>query len=396
MEIRKLNELNLKQKKVFLRLDLNVPMKEGTITDETRITQALPTIKYILERTNHLVIASHLGRPKGKKDKKYTLEPVGKKLAELLNKEVVFVENYIEEDVSPILKELKDHQFVLYENLRFYPEEEANDIGFARKLINNFEIYVNDAFGTLHRAHASVAAVTEFIPPHMRAAGFLLQKEIEAFKPLLENPQSPFTVVMGGAKVSDKIGVILNLLTKCNNLLIGGAMAYTFLKYKGINTGSSKIEEDKMNLIESIYLNAEKRRVNIELPLDHVCAKEFAETSTPINIDNQEIPADLIGLDIGPKTIQKYSMIISNSKTVFWNGPMGVFEWPAFANGTISIAKAMSECKGFTVIGGGDSVSAVNKAKVTDKIYHISTGGGASLELLEGRVLPGLKVLYKT
>ncbi len=254
---------------------------------------------------------------------------------------------------------------------------------------------MNDAFGTAHRAHASTVGVAEVMDPHRRAAGFLMEKEIKALGELMASPGAPFSVVIGGAKVSDKIAVILNLLTRCNHLIVGGAMAYTFLKFKGVDVGRSKVENEHMELVEAIYRNAEARRVTIHLPQDHVCASEFSESAKPVDVSKLSIPEDLMGLDIGPKTIAAYSEVISRSRTVFWNGPMGVFEWPAFAKGTMAIAAAMANCAGRTVVGGGDSVAAVNQAELGDKISHISTGGGAALELLEGRVLPGIKVLSK-
>lgn len=395
MQLRTLEDLEIEGKKVFLRLDLNVPIEDGEITDMTRIDAAIPTIKYILERTNKLVVATHLGRPKGKPDSKYTVEPVGAKLASLLNKEVVFVSDYTQEPASRLLDNIGKNQFVLLENLRFHPGEEKNNHEFAANLIYGFDFYVNDAFGTVHRAHASVTGCPEQLKPEQRAAGLLIQKEIDALSTTLSHPKTPFTVVMGGSKVSDKIAVILNLMSKCNNLLVGGAMAYTFLKFRGVDVGASKTEDDKMDMVASIYRNAEARKVNIELPVDHVAATAFEASATPISVNSVAMKEGQIGLDIGPRTIDRYSNIIRNSGTVLWNGPMGVFEWPAFANGSFGIARAMADCKGETIVGGGDSVSAVNKAGVADKISHISTGGGASLEFLEGKILPGLRVLAK-
>lgn len=395
MELRKLKDLTLDGKKVFLRLDLNVPMKDGKITDDTRIRAALPTLEYILERTNKVAVATHLGRPKGAPDPKYSVEPVAARLAELLDREVVFVADYDKEPVEQVLPQLNDDQFVVLENLRFHPGETENDGAFARELMRGFDVYVDDAFGAVHRAHASVVAAAECVKPEDRAAGFLLEKEIEVLSGLQKNPKSPYTVIIGGSKVSDKIGIILSLLNKCNNLLVGGAMAYTFLKFKGAAVGSSRVEEDKMDLVETIYRNAEQRRVRIVLPKDHVCASEFSESAKPVVVAARDIPAGLMGLDIGPETAAEFSAIIKESKTTFWNGPMGVFEWPAFAKGSMAVAKAMAEAGGMTVIGGGDSVAAANMAGIADKIYHISTGGGASMEFLEGKILPGVKVLMK-
>lgn len=395
MELRKLKDLDLTNKKVFLRLDLNVPLKNGKITDDTRIRAALPTIEYILEHTNKLVVATHLGRPKPGKTAEYTVEPVGARLAELTGKEVLFVADYTEEPVEQVLNQLRPDQFVLLENLRFHEGETENDPDFARQLMRGFDCYVNDAFGTLHRAHASVTGCAECVQPSSRAAGFLVEKEINVLSKIQRHPDAPYTVVMGGAKVSDKIAVILSLLNKCNHLLIGGAMAYTFLKYKGIPVGTSKTEDDKLDLVASIYKNAEQRRVQIHLPVDHVAAKEFTEGAAPVAVSSENIPTGLMGLDIGPETSKQFSDVILASKTVFWNGPMGVFEWPAFAKGSMAIAEAMAQCRGETIIGGGDSVAAANEAGVADKISHISTGGGASIEFLEGKTLPGVKVLLK-
>lgn len=395
MNIRTLQDLDFRGKKVFLRLDLNVPIKNGKITDETRILEALPTVRYILERTNKVAICSHLGRPDGEVDLKYSLEPVGIRLAELLEREVVFVSEYVKEPYDQVLNQINPNQFVLLENLRFNKGETENDPDFCRLLARGIDLYVNDAFGTAHRAHASTFGVAELLDPEKRAGGFLMEKELQALSGILQHPAAPFTVVMGGAKVSDKIGVILSLLNKCNHLIIGGAMAYTFLKYKGVDVGSSRVEADRLDLVEAIFRNAEARRVQIHLPMDHGCAAEFKETEPRLAIDTETIPAGLMGLDIGPKTAQAYADVIVNSRTVFWNGPMGVFEWPAFAQGTKAVANALAACTGKTIIGGGDSVAAVNQAGVADRMTHISTGGGASLELLEGRPLPGIKTLAK-
>lgn len=394
MKTRSLEQLDLLDKRVLVRLDLNVPLdSDGNITDDTRIRACLPTLTYILKKTRKVVVMSHLGRPKGKPDPKFSLEPVGSRLAELLGREVLFVSDYLTEPVGQILGQLSENQIVLLENLRFHPGETSNDRQFARAIVDGFDCYVNDAFGTLHRAHASVVGVPELLPVAARASGLLVEKEVQALQKVISSPGAPFTVVIGGAKVSDKIGVTLSLLNKCNNLLVGGAMAYTFLKYHGRKTGISLVEADKMDLVESIYRNAERRRVNILLPEDHVCAEKFDQNVPAVPIGGEDIPDNLMGMDIGPKTVEKYSAVISQSKTVLWNGPMGVFEWSAFADGTMGVAKAMAETVAYTVVGGGDSVSAINKAKVVDKINHISTGGGASLELLEGKMLPGIRVL---
>jgi phosphoglycerate kinase len=394
MNLRKLEDLDFAGKKVFLRLDLNVPIKDGKIQDQTRIDEALPTIRYILERTNRLVLASHLGRPKNGGSPADSLEPVGSKLSELLNKEVVLYPDYTKESSIQLLNSLGKNQLMLLENLRFHPGEELNDVDFAHSLVDGFDLYVNDAFGTCHRAHASVSAAAELVSPERRAAGFLIEKEIASLGDIVTRPTAPFTVIMGGSKVSDKISVILNLLNTCNHMLIGGAMAYTFLKFKGVSVGDSRIEADKMDLVEKILRNAELRKVQIHLSTDHLCAAKFDEHSEAVPVKGS-IPSGLMGLDIGLETQAAFGRVIRDSKTVLWNGPMGVFEWNKFASGTMSIAKAMSEVHGKTIVGGGDSVSAVQKSGFAKMMTHISTGGGASLEFLEGKLLPGIKVLMK-
>lgn len=395
IQLRTIRDLDLTNKKVLVRLDLNVPIKGGVIKDDTRIREAIPTIKYLLQHTNKIVLCSHLGRPDGEVDLAYSLEPVGARLAELLGVEVIFVSNYVEEPVDQMVQTLGKNQIILLENLRFNKGETKNDADFCRILAKGIDFYVNDAFGTAHRAHASTVGVAELMEPERRAAGFLIEKEIDALGSILTDPAGPFTVVMGGSKVSDKIGVILSLLNKCHNLVIGGAMAYTFLKYRGIDVGSSRVEADRMDLVESIFRKAEARNVKIHLPLDHGCASEFSENAPRQEVPTAAIPEGLMGLDIGEKTARSYSDTIKASRTVLWNGPMGVFEWPAFAKGSMAVAHALAECNGKTIIGGGDSVSAVNMAGVADKMTHVSTGGGASLEFLEGKVLPGIKVLQK-
>jgi len=394
MQLRNLEDLELTGKKVFLRLDLNVPVKNGSIQDETRIREALPTIKYILERTTKLTMASHLGRPKDGGSPADSLEPVGVRLSELLQREVVLYPDYTRESSIQLLNSLGKNQVMLLENLRFHSGEEANDIDFAHALVDGYDFYVNDAFGTCHRAHASVSAAAELVPANRRAAGYLIEKEIAALGSIVTKPEAPFTVIMGGSKVSDKMSVILNLLNTCNHMLIGGAMAYTFLKYKGIDVGASRVEADKLDLAETILRNAEARKVKIHLPTDHLCAKEFSESADAIPVSGA-IPAGLMGLDIGPETQKAFGRVIRDSKTVLWNGPMGVFEWDKFARGTMAIAAAMADVHGKTIVGGGDSVSAVQKSGFAEKMTHISTGGGASLEFLEGKVLPGIKVLLK-
>ena len=393
MELRTIQEAEFERKKVLCRLDLNVPMSDGKITDETRINAALPTIKHILDQKGKLLICSHLGRPKGKQDPKYSLEAVAASLSEKLEVEVILVKNIFQEPLSFLLNNLKDGQVAMLENMRFFPEEKQNDRKFCSRLAEGLDIYVNDAFGTLHRAHSSTEGVSKFFPEDQCFAGLLVDKELKALEPLLDSPEAPFVAVIGGAKVSDKVGVCLKLLEKCTHLLIGGAMAYTFLRYKNKGIGLSKVEVDKLGLIETIYQNASLRNVEIHLPVDHVTAKDFDE-SAPAEIED-EISDDAMALDIGPKTIKQYASVIAGAKTIFWNGPMGVFEWEAFSNGTLSVAESLANSKAFRVVGGGDSVAAVNKAGVFDAMDHVSTGGGATLELLEGKVLPGLVPLMK-
>lgn len=393
MAFHSLDDFDFKNKKVLVRLDLNVPIKDGRITDDTRIQAALPTLKKILSATHKVVVMSHLGRPKGEPKPEFSLEPVGERLADLLEREVVFVDEYLEEPVIQVVEHIGENQLILLENLRFHKQETANDRDFCLRIAEGFDVYVNDAFGTLHRSHASVVGLCELFPKEKRIAGYLVQKEIDILSSLLKAPKPPFTVVMGGAKVSDKMGVILSLMTKCNKLLIGGAMAYTFLKYHGIPTGASKTEDDKLDLVADIYRNAQARKVEILLPIDHIAAKEFSADSPPIEVSEASLPDGLMGLDIGEKTLALYEKAISESSTILWNGPMGVFEWDAFAKGSLGIAQAMAKAKGTTIIGGGDSVSAANKAGVAEDIDHISTGGGATLEYLEGKLLPGVRVL---
>lgn len=396
MDLRQLEGVDLKNKKVLVRLDLNVPLKDGVITDETRILKALPTLRYILEQTNKVAVMSHLGRPKGEVNSKYSLEVVGHRISQLLEKEVLFVEDFAEEPIEQIFAHMDPNQFILLENLRFDPKEKENDLNFSQHLAQGFDVYVNDAFGTVHRAHSSVVGVAEQFIAENRYAGFLISSEIDALSKVKNHPKAPFTVVMGGSKVSDKITVILNLMNVCNNILIGGAMAYTFLKYKGFEVGNSRVEEDKLDLVEKIYENAKIRKVQIHLPVDHIAAADFSENAEAVACNGENIPEGLMGLDIGPKTQKEYAKIIAESNTVLWNGPMGVFEWPQFANGSLAVAEAMaSNDRAYTVVGGGDSVSATNLAGVSEKMSHVSTGGGASLEYLEGKTLPGLKVLVK-
>ncbi|MGB9840003.1 phosphoglycerate kinase [Thermovenabulum sp.] len=391
MNKKTVKDFDVKGKRVFVRVDFNVPLDEnGNITDDTRIRAALPTINYLVENQAKVILASHLGRPKGKFNLKYSLSPVARRLSQLLNKEVIFAEDCIGEKVENLVSNMNPGDVLLLENLRFYPQEEENDRDFAKKLADLAEIYINDAFGTAHRAHASTAGIAEFLPS---GAGFLMQKEIEIMGKALENPERPFVAVLGGAKVSDKIGVITNLLNKVDSLLIGGGMAFTFLKAIGYEIGRSLLEEDKIELAGSIIKDAREKGVKLELPEDVVVAEEIKEGTNYKTVSVGEIPSNLIGVDIGEKTREKFAQIIKKAKLVVWNGPMGVFEIKSFAKGTLAIAEAMAESEAITIVGGGDSAAAVEQLGFADKMTHISTGGGASLEFLEGKELPGVAVL---
>ncbi len=388
-----IEDIDVKGKRVLVRCDFNVPMNEARdITDDIRIRGAIPTIKYLITKGARIILMSHLGRPKGEVNSKYSLEPIAKRLGSLINKEVVFAEddNVVGENAKKAVSNMGDGDVLLLQNVRFRKEETKNDEGFSKELASLGEIFVNDAFGTAHRAHCSTAGVAELLPA---VAGYLIKKEIEFMGGSLESPKKPFVAILGGAKVSDKIGVITNLLEKVDTLLIGGGMGYTFLKAKGYEIGTSLLEEDKLNLACELLEDAEKKGVKILLPVDTIVAKEFKEDTENRTVDADKIPDDMMGLDIGEKTIKLFSEEIKKAQTVIWNGPMGVFEMEAFATGTKEIAKAVSECDGTTIIGGGDSAAAVEKFGFADKMTHISTGGGASLELLEGKELPGIAVL---
>ncbi|MGB2713660.1 MAG: phosphoglycerate kinase [Vicinamibacterales bacterium] len=386
--------LDLKGKRVFIRVDFNVPIKNGTITDDTRITASLPTIKYALEKgATAVILASHLGRPKGKASPEFSLKPVAQRLSELLGRPVVFADDCIGEPARRAVEQAaSSSHVVLLENLRFHAEEEKNDPKFAKELASLADVYVNDAFGSAHRAHAS----TEGIVQHVRqsAAGFLMATELEHLGRVLERPDRPFIAILGGAKVSDKLEVIENLVPRVDALLIGGAMAYTFLKARGAEVGKSLVETDLIEAARDIERRAKDRGLRLELPSDHVVAPSIdaGDQAKVLPIADPGI-AGQMGLDIGPKTVETYRGIIGTAKTVIWNGPMGVFEKDAFARGTIEVAKAVAAVKGTTIIGGGDSIAAVMKAGVADRITHISTGGGASLEFLGGRTLPGVAAL---
>jgi len=391
--IRYIDDLQLTGKRVFIRVDFNVPLEGKRVTDDTRIREALPTIRRALEMGGKVILASHLGRPKGP-DPKLSLEPAAMKLAELLGAkhEVILADDCLGDAVKKQVKELKDGQVLVLENLRFHKEEEANDEAFARELASLADVYVNDAFGTAHRAHASTAGMVPFVKE--KAAGFLMKKEIEYLGRVLKNPEKPFVAILGGAKVSDKIKVIENLLPKVDALLIGGAMAYTFLKVQGADVGKSRVEEDKLALASKLLEAAARLKTPIVLPVDHVVGNELTDKSVKQETPDRNIPAGMMGLDIGPKTRALFTQHIRNAKTVVWNGPMGLFEVDKFAEGTKVVADAMANNRGaVTVIGGGDSAAAVQQMGYGDKMSHVSTGGGASLEFLEGIQLPGIKAL---
>jgi phosphoglycerate kinase len=387
-------DIDSRNKRVFLRVDFNVPLDDkGNVQDDLRIREALKTINCLIENKAIVIIASHMGRPKGKVVPELSLKPCAKRLSELLGKEVKTAPDCIGDEVEKMASELKPGDLLMLENLRFHKEETDNDAEFARKLSKLAELYVNDAFGAVHRAHASVEAITHFF--QIRAAGFLIEKELEYLGNAVENPKRPFVVILGGAKVSGKLELIINLMEKCDTILLGGAMVYTFLASRGRATGSSLVESDKIENAGDILKKAEDKGVELELPLDHLIAKELNEQSETKIIDDtsEGIPAGWMGVDIGPKTVSKYSEYLKNAKTIVWNGPMGVFEIPAFAAGTLNIARAVAASGAISIVGGGDSAAAVKKAGVTDKLTHISTGGGASLEFLAGEELPGIKAL---
>ena len=387
-----LSALDVAGRRVFVRVDFNVPIKNGAITDDTRIRASLPTIQYLLGKGATVILASHLGRPKGKPSPEFSLRPVADRLSQLLGRPVRFAEDCVGDKARAAIDAAGKGGVVLLENLRFHAEEEKNDPGFAKQLAELADVYVNDAFGSAHRAHAS----TEGIVHHVKeaAAGMLMGKEVEYLGRVLEHPDRPFVSVLGGAKVSDKLEVIENLLSKVDALLIGGAMAYTFLEARGVPVGKSLVEEDLLDTARDLERRAKERGLRLELPVDHVVAPKL-EPGAPaetLAVGDAAI-GDRMGLDIGPRTIETYRSVIAGAKTVIWNGPMGVFEIDAFAKGTIEVAKAVAAVTGTTVIGGGDSIAAVAKAGVTDRISHISTGGGASLEFLGGRTLPGVAAL---
>lgn len=387
-----ISDIDVRGKRIFCRVDFNVPLDENQhITDDTRIVAALPTIRYILHHGGKLILASHLGRPKGKVQEKMSLAPVAPLLAKLLGVPVTMAPDCIGARVETLIETMGEGDIILLENLRFHLEEEKNDAEFSIKLAQLADIYVNDAFGTAHRAHASTEGITHYLSPAV--AGFLIDKELQYLGQALEQPQRPFVAVLGGAKVSDKITVINNLLDKVDALLIGGGMAYTFLQAQGYAVGTSLVETDQTELALQLLEKAQAKGVQLLLPQDHIVAPAFDKEAPATICDNDHFPADQMGLDIGPKTVQLYEQQMTEAATVVWNGPMGVFEFPAFANGTFKVAQALANSQAISIIGGGDSVAAVNRAGLNDKMTHISTGGGASLEFLEGKTLPGIAAL---
>jgi phosphoglycerate kinase len=390
-----IQDLDLRGKRVFIRVDFNVPLKDGVVTDDTRIRETLPTLLLAIGKGARLVLASHLGRPKGGPEAKYSLQPAAKKLEELLGKPVAFAADCVGPDAETQSKALKDGDVLVLENVRFHPEEEKNDEGFSKQLAALCDgVFVCDAFGSAHRAHASVVGITKFVK--QAAAGLLMEKELAYIGKAISNPTRPFVAILGGAKVSDKIEVVENLMKIANAMLIGGGMAYTFLKAQGLSIGKSLVEEDKLDLARKILADVKQKNFKLLLPLDNVVTSEFKADAPTKIVEVSAIPADQMGLDIGPKTIAAYSAEIAKSKTIVWNGPMGVFEMPAFAKGTLAIAQAVAAATtagATSIVGGGDSVAAIHQSGLADKISHISTGGGASLEFLGGRKLPGVEAL---
>ena len=392
MAKKSVKDIDVRGKKVIVRCDFNVPMKDGVITDDIRIVSALPTIKYLIDNNAKVILMSHLGRPDKCYDAKYSLKPVAERLSKLLNQNVALAEdeNVVGDNAKKLVSQMKEKDVILLENVRFVAGETKNDSTFAKELASLADIFVNDAFGTAHRAHSSTAGIADYIPSVM---GFLIEKEVSIMGKALENPERPFVAILGGAKVSDKISVIENLISKVDTLVIGGAMAYTFLKAQGKNVGISRVEDDKIELAKSLLEKAEKANVKLLLPVDHVVAKEFDENAESFNTENENIDDGYMGLDIGQNTVELYCNVINSAKTVIWNGPMGVFEMPKFAVGTKALAEALSKANCTSIIGGGDSAAAVEQLGYADKMTHISTGGGASLEFLEGKILPGIDCL---
>lgn len=388
-----IEDINVKGKKVLVRCDFNVPLKNGEITDDSRLVGAMPTIKYLIENGAKVILCSHLGKPKGEPKPELSLEPVAKKLSEMLGKDVVFAadDNVVGENAKKAVSEMKDSDVVLLQNTRYRKEETKNEENFSKELASLAEIFVNDAFGTAHRAHCSTVGCGEFLQE--RVCGYLIQKELDFLGSAVENPKRPLVAILGGAKVSDKLGVINNLLYKVDTLIIGGGMAYTFLKALGHEVGNSLLEADRIDYVKEMMKKAEEKGVKLLLPIDVTYADKFGENETPYVSDGRDIPADKEGLDIGPKSAKLFADEVKSANTVVWNGPMGVFEFKNFAKGTEAVAKAFAESDAVTIIGGGDSAAAVNQMGYGDKMSHISTGGGASLEFLEGKQLPGIAAL---
>ena len=391
MNKKTVKDIDLKGKRVFVRCDFNVPMDENqNITDNTRIVAALPTIKYLLEQNCKIILASHLGRPKGEFKPEFSLKPVAKELSKLLDREVIMAKDVVGEETIQKALNLKEREIMLLENVRFHKEETENDPEFAKKLASMAEVFVNDAFGTAHRAHSSTTGIADYLPA---VSGFLIEKELKFLGNAVNNPERPFVAILGGAKVSDKIGVIDSLLEKVDTLMIGGGMAYTFFKAQGYEVGNSICEMDKLDLAKSAMEKAKQKGVKLLLPVDTKVGKEYKEDTESKIVKCTEIPSDWEGFDIGTETIKIFTEELKTAKTVVWNGPLGLFEFPQFAIGTNAIAKVLAELDATTIIGGGDSAAAVKKAGLEDKMTHISTGGGASLEFLEGKKLPGIECL---
>ena len=388
-----IEDIEVKGKSVLVRCDFNVPLKDGEITDVNRLVGAMPTIEYLIKNGAKVILCSHLGKPNGEAKPELSLAPVAKKLSEMLKKEVVFAAdpNVVSDNVKSVVSKMKDGEVILLENTRYRKEETKNVENFSKELASLADVFVNDAFGTAHRAHCSTVGVTQFVKTSV--CGYLIQKELKFLGDAVDNPVRPFVAILGGAKVSDKIAVIANLLDKVDTLIIGGGMAYTFLKAGGYSVGSSLVEEDKVTYARDMMQKAESKGIKFLIPVDHIIADKFSADAKPVVTQDQNIKDGYMGLDIGPKTCEMYKGAISTAKTIVWNGPMGVFEFANFANGTIAVAEAMSKVDGTTVIGGGDSAAAVNQLGFGDKMTHISTGGGASLEFLEGKLLPGIEAL---
>ena len=385
-----IEDVDLNGKKVLVRCDFNVPLKDGVITDDKRIVESLPTIKYLLAHNAKVILCSHMGRPKGEFNMKYSMAPVAKRLSELLGKEVKLAADVVGDSAKALAAGLQDGEAMLLENVRFHAEEEKNEENFCKALASLAEIYVNDAFGTAHRAHASTTGVASYLPA---VCGYLIQKEIKIMGGALADPKRPFVAILGGAKVSDKIGVITNLLDKVDTLIIGGGMAYTFMKSLGHSIGDSLLEADKVELAKEIMESAKQKGVNFLIPVDNKAGDKYDPDCNSQMVDSDNIPDGWMGLDIGPKTQELFADAVKGAGTVVWNGPMGVSEWENFAAGTIAVAKAVAESGAISIIGGGDSAAAVEKLGYADKMTHISTGGGASLEFLEGKTLPGIDAL---